>query len=98
MVSSLIHLNNKYRYLVPGHYWLEARLTEIKKKQDKPVFNQENMPVAHKRFLSDSLQDNSNVSKNKSITRPSKPKKPLFNNMVEDTSKLEVSYNRRMSS
>ena len=34
-------------YIVPGHYWLEVRIEPIVKHKGKPLFSEENMPLAH---------------------------------------------------
>lgn len=70
-------------YVVPGHYWLELRIKPLKKKNDKPKFSEDNMPVAVKERMDVSniqvkdLLDYSNM-------RNAKPKPPVYNNMMRD--------------
>ena len=77
-------------YVVPGHYWLEARISEIKKKQDKPSFPEESIPVVIKPFLDNSNFNNNpsvNVSKSR-MNASNAPKAPKTNTLMQNASHL----------
>ena len=60
-------------------------------------FNEENMPVASKRFLDESEAEESNPNETRKKDRSALPKQPLYNNMIGDISKIEATHNRHAS-
>lgn len=83
-------------YVVPGHYWLEVRVLPMKKKKCKPLFNEENKPIAEKSFH-DSRMLPSRLS-NTSKMRHDKPSKPMINNIVSDESDKPEIFSNPLSS
>jgi hypothetical protein len=72
-------------YVVPGHYWLEIRITPIQKKIEVPLFSDENMPVSAKPFLDSSRPNQSQNAMQSSLRSKSfVPKQPVYNNMMQD--------------
>ena len=86
-------------YTVPGHYWLEIRITPLKKKRDKPLFMQENFPVAAQRFLETSQLGNVPESiYNPSRMQSQPPMHPMYNNLMNSSSKPAIFSNPNIPS
>ena len=84
-------------YVVPGHYWLELRIYPLKKKNDKPLFESENAPVAVKSFLDGSRMIQSKLS-NVSKAKNSRPHAPVYNNIIRDESEKPDIFSNPLSS
>ena len=84
-------------YVVPGHYWLEVRISKLKKKNERPLFNEENLPIAAKPFLDVSRLNQSKIS-NMAMTQNVKRKDPMYNNMVRDESEKPYIFSNPLSS
>lgn len=82
-------------YVVPGHYWLEVRILPMKKKKVKPLFNEENRPVAEKINTDSKINQSSVNNQNKSkMGRP----EPMMNNIVSDESEKPDIFSNPLSS